>query len=407
MMKQLVFVSLPVMAVLVGAPVVASGQPTFADDLAFLMDHLDVIALVAPGGKAQVAVVPAYQGRVMTSTARGPEGVSFGWVNRELIASGKIQPHINVYGGEDRFWMGPEGGQFAIFFAPDAPFDLEHWQTPAVIDTEPFDVVEQAADRVSFRKTTRVGNRAGASFDVRIDRVVRMLSPEQVGKILGVDLPEGLDVVAYETENTLTNVGDAPWQKETGLLSIWILGMYNASPDTTVVVPFVAGPESELGPKINDAYFGKVPPDRLVVGEDIAFFKGDARHRGKLGVAPRRAKPVIGSYDARNHALTIVHYTKPEGAEDYVNSMWELQDAPYAGDVVNSYNDGPLAPGKPGLGNFYELETSSPAAALPPKGSITHVHRTIHLQGDEAALSAVAGACLGASTDAIQSAFGE
>jgi hypothetical protein len=36
----------------------------------------------------------------------------FGWINRKLIASRKIQPHINVFGGEDRFWIGPEGGQF-------------------------------------------------------------------------------------------------------------------------------------------------------------------------------------------------------------------------------------------------------------------------------------------------------
>jgi hypothetical protein len=28
-------------------------------------------------------------------------------------------PHINVFGGEDRFWLGPEGGQFSIFFAKD------------------------------------------------------------------------------------------------------------------------------------------------------------------------------------------------------------------------------------------------------------------------------------------------
>ncbi|MDG2385208.1 MAG: hypothetical protein P8N76_26290 [Pirellulaceae bacterium] len=46
--------------------------------------------------------------------------------------------------------------------------------------------------------------------------------------------------------------------------------------------------------------------------------------------------------------------------------MWKLQDQPYAGDVINSYNDGPLELGKPGLGPFYELETSSRAAALGP-----------------------------------------
>src|SRR5882757_2555257 len=113
---------------------------TFADDLAFLRKHTSVVLLADTAGQAQVAVAPAWQGRVMTSTAGGGTGTSYGWVNRDLIASGKFVPHINVFGGEDRFWLGPEGGQFSIFFAKDAKFDLEHWFTPAALDTEPFEV---------------------------------------------------------------------------------------------------------------------------------------------------------------------------------------------------------------------------------------------------------------------------
>ena len=64
--------------------------------------------------------------------------------------------------------------------------------------------------------------------------------------------------------------------------------------------------------------------------------------------------------------LTIVQYSRPTDATTYVNSMWEMQKEPYKGDVINSYNDGPPAPGKPPLGPFYELETSSPALSLQP-----------------------------------------
>src|SRR5258708_7363161 len=108
---------------------------TFADDVAFLRQHQTVIELADPSGQARVAAVPGWQGRIMTSTAGGGAGASYGWVNRELIASGKLAPHINVFGGEDRFWLGPEGGQFSIFFAQGATFDLAHWFTPASIDT--------------------------------------------------------------------------------------------------------------------------------------------------------------------------------------------------------------------------------------------------------------------------------
>ena len=77
--------------------------------------------------------------------------------------------------------------------------------------------------------------------------------------------------------------------------------------------------------------------------------------------------------------------------------MWELQDEPFKGDVVNSYNDGLPSPGaaKP-LGPFYELESSSPALALKPGESATHNHRTIHLQGDEAAICRIGKSLLGA-----------
>ena len=91
-----------------------------------------------------------------------------------------------------------------------------------------------------------------------------------------------------------------------------------------------------------------------------------------------------------------MQYTKPEGATDYVNSMWELQDEPFKGDVVNSYNDGPPRPGAKPLGPFYELESSSPALALKPGESATHIHRTIHLQGDEAAIRRLGKSLLGA-----------
>ena len=374
----------------------------FKDDLQFLQAHTQIVVLSDASGNAKVAVAPAYQGRVMTSTAAGDDGLSFGWINRELIASGKTLQHFNPLGGEERFWLGPEGGQFSIFFAKGLPFDLEHWFTPAAIDTEPFDLVNKADDHAAFRKQTHLVNYSGTEFDLEVNRDVRLLSADQAWKSLGVAPASGVKLVAYETENKITNKGKDGWRKETGLLSIWILGMYNPSPATTIVIPFVPGPEAELGPVVNDAYFGKVPPDRLKIKDGVLFFSGDGRHRSKIGLSPKRCKPVAGSYDAANKVLTLVQFTRPEGAMEYVNSMWQLQKDPYAGDVVNSYNDGPTTPGGKPLGPFYELETSSPAAALQPGETLTHVHRTLHLQGDDATLDAIARAALGVSLEEIR-----
>lgn len=205
---------------------------------------------------------------------------------------------------------------------------------------------------------------------------------------------EGISLVAYETDNKISNVGKDAWSKETGLLSVWILGQFNPSASTTIVVPIKAGPESELGVKVTSDYFGLIPPDRLVVKDDVIFFSGDGNYRSKIGINPKRSKSVLGSYDAANKVLTIVQFTQPEGVTDYVNSLWKIQDKPFGGDALNSYNDGPPSPGAKPLGPFYEMESSSPAAALRPGQSLTHVHRTIHLSGDENSLDAVARAIL-------------
>ncbi len=81
----------------------------FNQDVQFLSQYQPMIVLKSEDQMTQVAICPNYQGRVMTSTATGETGLSFGWINYELISSRKIKDHINAFGGEDRFWLGPEG----------------------------------------------------------------------------------------------------------------------------------------------------------------------------------------------------------------------------------------------------------------------------------------------------------
>jgi len=399
--------ALGIAALVVFSPMAAPNPPaaSFGADLAFLKQHTPVIALSDVSGQAQVAVAPAWQGRVMTSTAGGDAGTSFGWINRELIASRKLQPHMNAFGGEDRFWLGPEGGQFSIFFAKGVAFDLAHWFTPAPIDTDAYQVVRQGRDAAAFRHAFELTNYSGTRFSVQADREVRLLAPAAAWKQLGLDPKAGVTMVAYESVNRITNTGQKAWVKDTGLLSIWILGMFTPSPATTIVVPFKPGADAALGKPVNAAYFGAVPPERLVVKDRVAFFSGDGRYRSKIGIGPRRAMPTLGSYDAAGNVLTLVQYTLPPQPAPYVNSMWEIQKDPYGGDVVNSYNDGPPSPGAKPLGPFYEIESSSPAAALAPAASLEHVHRTLHLTGSKDALDAIARATLGVSLADITTAL--
>jgi hypothetical protein len=376
----------------------------FAADVAFLRQHTNI--LILSSGPAQVAVAPGYQGRVMTSTTGGPDAPSFGWIGRSAVEAGTRQPHMNVFGGEDRFWLGPEGGQYALYFKPGDPFDLDHWDVPEAIDWGAWEAINPTAASVSFRKRMDLQNYAGTRFTIDVDRTVRLLNDDDVRRQLGLTPAGVVRTVAFESSNTVTNSGAAAWQPKSGLVSVWILGQFTPSPDTTVAIPFAPGPESTIGPIVNDAYFGKVPADRLTIEDGVILFKADGRYRSKIGLPPPRALATAGSYDASAHVLTIVQYTRPPDAREYVNSMWEVQREPFKGDVVNSYNDGPPAPGKPPLGPFYELETSSPALALTPGQRYTHVHRTFHFAGPEPDLDAIARATLKIGIEEVKGAFG-
>jgi len=160
-------------------------EPTsFSSDAEFLGQHTEVITLSLDSG-ASVLVAPAYQGRVMTSTFNADSGPSFGWINRPVIEQGVLSPEeekgkvfekIYIFGGEERFWVGPEGGQFTYFFEKGKEFVDENWFTPAFIDTDHYKVEEKSATSVSFSHVAEEKNYSGNTFKMGIDRKIDILT---------------------------------------------------------------------------------------------------------------------------------------------------------------------------------------------------------------------------------------
>ena len=353
----------------------ASGEvKTYGSDKRFLEKHIEVVELAA--GDKRLLATPTLQGRVLTSSADGGEGYSFAWLNYPLIASGQPLAHVNNYGGEDRFWLGPEGGQYSLFFPGGTDFSFAQWQTPAAIDTEKWETVRQDGGRVTFGKDASIENTAGVVLDMRLERDVELLTDDQTECAMEGPLPAGVSAVAFRTVNRLTNRGSFAWDRSTGMPSIWLIGQFAPSHDTTMIIPLRQAP----GAVVNDAYFGKIPADRLRVTEDALYYRGDGQMRGKIGIPPEMTIPVCGALDRVNGVLTIVKFDFDPARVTYVNSMWEHQDDPFRGDVINAYNDGPLEDGSI-MGPFFELESSSPAAELKPGETMLHTRTTIHLRG--------------------------
>ena len=336
----------------------------------------------------------------MTSTSDGEKGMSYGWINHDLIATGVFAEHFTALGGEERFWLGPEGGQFSLYFKKGTDFTFDNWYVPKAIDSEPFNLISSTDSEAKFEKTMQIENYSGTPFDLKINRTISLLDQKSISELLGISLSSDIRSVGFQSENVVTNIGLKSWEKQTGLLSMWILSMLQSNDQTNVVMPYKTGDSLSLGKVVTDDYFGKLTSDRLKIEDGYLLFKADAKQRSKIGISPKRALPVAGSYDAENKVLTIAQFSLPEGAADYVNSAWKLQDKPFEGDAVNAYTDGPID-GKQ-MGKFYELESSSPALMLSPGQNAKHMHRTIHLSGSVEKLNEISKKLFGLELDQIK-----
>lgn len=368
----------------------SNNKGSFGYDLAFLKERDSVIVLKNQDGTAKVIVSPKYQAKVFTSTADGDTGRSFGWINYK--AFDKKEEHMNAYGGEDRLWLGPEGGKFSLFFKLGATMEFDNWYTPAAIDTEPW-MLDAASDRTAqMSKETAITNYAGTKLQIQLEREIEVLENGEIEKALQIQLKERVKVVGFKTVNKLTNGGSTAWNKQTGAPCLWSLDMFTPSPETVIIIPYQ---EQGKGKVATTDYFGEIPKERILYKDGVLLFKADGKSRGKLGIPPHRVKPLAGSYAADTKVLTITLFDIDPKAV-YLNQEWTPDKDPFTGDAMNAYNDGPLADGSQ-MGPFYEIESVSPAAFLQPKATIMHTHSVFHFTGDEEALNEIAQKVLGIS----------
>ncbi|MGH2623503.1 MAG: DUF6786 family protein, partial [Sphingobacterium sp.] len=305
-----------------------------------------------------------------------------------------------AYGGEDRLWLGPEGGPFSLFFERGKEMIYDNWKTPSPIDTEAWNLLSANGSSASMEKTAELKNYAGTVLHMKLNRDISMLSNAQIESDLGIQLGDKIKAVGFSTLNYITNIGKEAWTKDTGAPCLWSLDMFMPTDSTVILIPY---DESARGKVATTDYFGEIDKDRISIKNGVLYFKADGKSRGKLGMSASRAKNIAGSYDLTNGILTVTKFTI-DANKTYLNQEWTTKKDPFIGDAVNAYNDGPLADGEQ-MGPFYEIESVSPAAFLKPTEKLAHTHNVYHFVGDQKQVSVLLNELFNITVEDIQTAF--
>lgn len=375
---------------------------TFGYDLNFLSEK-DSLIILKNETDAQVIVSARYQAKVFTSTTSGAEGQSLGFIKYDAFDYDTPNEHMNAFGGENRFWLGPEGGQYSVYFKANTEQVYDNWHTPKPIDIEPWDLVSASNTKTVMKKDMEVENYVGTKLKINVEREIVLHENKTIENLLNIKLDETVKVVGYSTKNTIKNNNDFEWTKETGTICIWILDMFVPAPRAVTLIPYYEGEEKDLGNIATSDYFGEIASDRLVKKDGMLYFKTDGKSRGKLGMNAKRTKAIAGNYDPDSKRLTITTYDVEKDAV-YLNQEWNIERNPLVGDAMNAYNDGPIEDGST-MGPFLEIESASPAAFISPQQSQVHNHNVYHFIGDIEKLNPIAEKLLGTKLNDLDKVF--
>lgn len=365
---------------------------TFGKDLDFLKKQADCI--VIGESESFVAISPKLQGRVMTSTLEGAEGYSIGWINRKLLEDQKEESYLNNFGGEDRLWFGPEATDFSLFFQKNALSIGENWKIPYDIQSA-WEVSAQTQKQVRIEKNMNLTNAQGFKFTLRALREISYISKADAAQILGIEIPDSVKSVAFQSFNKVINKGDKKWEEASGLISMNIFSCFHANKATYGFVPYNEG--EHLGNIITDSYNEPVGTDRLSIYPNFVRMRLDGIKLAEINVNPKRSKGIFGAYDSDRNILTIVSYIRPGGLKKYMPANWRKTNNILDGDALSMFNNGSPKEGYFEADRFYETSTHSPALALEPEAAQIHIQRVFHFKGSEYELGAIAYKLLGVS----------
>jgi hypothetical protein len=335
----------------------------------------------------QVLVCPELAGRVMGTTCSGPTGVFGGFIDAKAFKDG-ITDIWDNWGGEERYWLCPEGGQYGLMFGGKKSC-FENYTVQDGFNNQPFKTLEvsKLGNSITMRSRMVLKNGVGTIFHVEITRRITLLDacPYSLGQ------GDKVDFTGFQSESRLTNVGDKPMTRETGVLAHWHLGQFPVDEHIIAVIPYRPGHYSD--PPVREDYFkdfvvgGAMPANRYRILPASVLFKADGKVRTKIGQNRSRAMGLLASYNLATDEIVLLDYDFYPNHE-YAASYWyELAD-PYDGDCISFSAEGPDQEGG-SRGRCYELEAMSPALFLHPGESFDWRTRTLHMTGPRVVMAGI------------------
>ncbi|MDZ7262455.1 MAG: hypothetical protein ONB05_10165 [candidate division KSB1 bacterium] len=335
-----------------------------------LKKRTDCIVL-GEGGKSLLVITPAYGARVIAASVKGLEGENLLWANSRIATEAfwTSKPAQWNLGGA-RTWIAPED----IFYLDKQ----NNWFVPAQMDPGNYQLVKREGKSIVCANEFALRNKRDEEYQVKITRTITLLdeAPETA---------EGLGFVGLQFTHELENLSNKTLGQDVSPMGLWSLIQIN--PSGTIFVPVQK--DQKHGGIIYRDYGGEafnvIPPERLVVSDEVLCLKVDGKFRCKLGIAPWACKNGLAYLSYREGAEGILYLkqfeVEPEGM--YLDHPWG-KPSDY-GDAIQMYNDD----GK--MGGFAEMECHAPAKALAPGEKQSHTITFTMYTGELETLKKIAG----------------
>jgi hypothetical protein len=279
---------------------------------------------------------------------------------------------------------------------------FENYTVQDGINSQPFKTLEVSSlgSSVTMRSRISLRNGIGTLFQVEVTRRITVLDacPYSLGH------GDKVEFTGFQSESRLTNIGENPMTRETGVLAHWHLGQFPVDDHIIAVIPYRPGPIPD--PPVREDYFkdfvigGAMPPDRYRVLPASVLFKADGRVRTKIGQNRSRAAGLLASYNLATDEMVLMDYDLYPNHE-YAASYWYDLPEPYNGDCISFSAEGPDCEGG-ARGRCYELESMSPALFLQPGESFDWRTRTLHLIGPRLIMAGILRRHLGAEISSLE-----